>query len=58
VARCLRLQIENDKLRGAALKFATTVVMLNRRAMPLRTEIELFETACAELNQALMPNTL
>lgn len=47
---------DNEKLRSAALKFAATVVMLNRRAMLLPPESERFEAACAELNQALMPN--
>lgn len=48
---------DNEKLRTAALRFAATVVMLNRRAMLFPHESEKFEQACAELNKALLPNT-
>ena len=47
---------DNEKLRSAALKFAATVIMLDRRVLRLPPESELFESACAELNQALLPN--
>lgn len=47
---------ENEKVRTAALRFAATVVMLNRRAMLTRLESEKFEQACAELNHAILPN--
>ena len=47
---------DNEKLRCAAMKFAATVIMLDRRALRLPPESELFEEACAELNRALLPN--